>query len=140
MTLIPALTEALAWMVAALARDHSQGSGVKKVTITICEYFWYILYITCCLYLLNTFPNISVLCNDTAVCEPQEFCSVTGTKYGESNGICQTGNIKIRTILLLAMKFIYRQLICTNFFSCSYHRKLRRLLDTVSRGQISILL
>ena len=61
-------------------------------------------YITCCLYLLKTFPNITVLCNDTAVCEPQEFCSVTGTKYGESNGICQTGNIKIRIILLFALQ------------------------------------
>ena len=43
-------------------------------------------------------------------------------------------------ITLILVKFIYMQLICTNFFSCSNHRKLRRLLDTVSRGQISILL
>ena len=46
------------------------------------------------------------LCNDTAVCGPQEFCSANGTKYGESKGICQTGNITGHNILVIALHYI----------------------------------
>ena len=53
--------------------------------------------------IFTIFPKIAGLCNDTAVCGSQEFCSATGTKYGESNGICQTGNITRHTILVFAL-------------------------------------
>ena len=45
------------------------------------------------------------LCNDTAVCGPQEFCSATGRKYGESKGICQTGNIIGHTIPVFTLHY-----------------------------------
>ena len=58
------------------------------------------------IHLFKIFPKITGLCNDTAVCGPKEFCSATGTNYGESKGICQTGNITGHTILVFALHYI----------------------------------
>ena len=57
------------------------------------------------IYVFEKFLKITGLCNDTAVCGPHEFCSGTGTKYGESKGICQTGNMTRHTILIFTLQY-----------------------------------